>query len=207
MNKKSVIQITVMSIVVILSLFFLIKMSEENNISTLLLFIPSSLSIFLLYKFDYFSNKKHFIYYKIIMGILTIYNILFLSFLVISSTSSIYSINQLGEKVLYISNIFSDINMINCIIYFVLIISTLLLCFDDLDKKINNTNFYMILISSFIVIFIHVLFFSNPYLKNSTSDTWYEGSSIFIEQNYTYFMIMYLIIIVNKFINKKYQNK
>ena len=96
----------------------------------------------------------------------------------------------------------AKLNYIFSYIYFILLFSVFIFNFIENDNTIINSN--LIIISSIIISLIHIYFFLNPYLRNNASDIWYAdyGSSIFVEQNYLYFSIMYLIIIINKFYNK-----
>ena len=193
MNKRNVLEILSFSSAVILSIIFVIfKTNNASVIFSFLYFIPSAISIYMFYSLNKIKKCKNKILKIILITIffiLIIYNLIFL-FLII--TSMYNSGNYISAKLNYIFSY----------IYFILLFSVFIFNFIANDNTIINSN--MIIISSIIISLIHIYFFLNPYLRNNASDIWYAdyGSSIFVEQNYLYFSIMYLIIIINKFYNK-----
>ena len=191
MNKRNVLEIISLGIVTILSIIFvLFKTNNASVIFSFLYFIPSAISIYMFYSFDKIkkcNNKILKIILISIFSILIIYNLIFLYFLITSIFNS-------GN------DIFSKINCIFSYVFFILLFAIFVFNFIENDNTAINSN--MIIISSTTISLIHIYYFLNPYLRNNTSDVWYDGSSIFIEQNYLYFSIMYIIIIINKFYNR-----
>ena len=191
MNKRNVLEIISLGIAIILSIIFvLFKTNNASVIFSFLYFIPSAISIYMFYSFDKIkkcNNKILKIILISIFSILIIYNLIFLYFLITSIFNS-------GN------DIFSKINCIFSYVFFILLFAIFVFNFIENDNTAINSN--MIIISSITISLIHIYYFLNPYLRNNTSDVWYDGSSIFIEQNYLYFSIMYIIIIINKFYNR-----
>ena len=191
MNKRNVLEIISLGIATILSIIFvLFKTNNASVIFSFLYFIPSAISIYMFYSFDKIkkcNNKILKIILISIFFILIIYNLIFLFFLIASIFNS-------GN------DIFSKINCIFSYVFFILLFAIFIFNFIENDNTAINSN--MIIISSITISLIHIYYFLNPYLRNNTSDVWYDGSSIFIEQNYLYFSIMYIIIIINKFYNR-----
>ena len=191
MNKKSILEILSLSIATILSIIFvLFKTNNASVIFSFLYFIPSALSIYMFYNLDKIKKSKNKILKIILISIfsvLIIYNLIFFFFLITSIFNS-------GN------DIFSKINCIFSYVFFILLFAIFIFNFIENDNTVINSN--MIIIASTTISLIHIYFFLNPYLRNNVSDVWYEGSSIFIEQNYLYFSIMYIIIIINKFYNR-----
>ena len=191
MNKRNILEIISLGIATILSIIFvLFKTNNASVIFSFLYFIPSAISINMFYSFDKIkkcNNKILKIILISIFFILIIYNLIFLYFLITSIFNS-------GN------DIFSKINCIFSYVFFILLFAIFIFNFIENDNTAINSN--MIIISSTTISLIHIYYFLNPYLRNNTSDVWYDGSSIFIEQNYLYFSIMYIIIIINKFYNR-----
>lgn len=191
MNKRNILEIISLGIATILSIIFvLFKTNNASVIFSFLYFIPSAISIYMFYSFDKIkkcNNKILKIILISILFILIIYNLIFLYFLITSIFNS-------GN------DIFSKINCIFSYVFFILLFAIFIFNFIENDNTAINSN--MIIISSITISLIHIYYFLNPYLRNNTSDVWYDGSSIFIEQNYLYFSIMYIIIIINKFYNR-----
>lgn len=206
MNRKNILSLLVMTLTTIVSLFFIMYVSNDS--STLLSFIPiliSSISITIFYKYDDYKDQKYSIIYEIIMICFGIFDILFISFLLFGSFGGGASVtDQFGNTSHFVPDFFECINLFSSILYFILMFTVLIFCFLDLDKKTENTNFYLIIISSLLIIFVHARYFFDSNLHaDKASDTWYKGSSLFIEQNYVYFVILYLITIIHKFIMKR----
>lgn len=191
MNKRNVLEIISLGIATILSIIFvLFKTNNASVIFSFLFFIPSAISIYMFYSFDKIKKCNNKILKIILISIfflLIIYNLIFLFFLIASIFNS-------GN------DIFSKINCIFSYVFFILLFAIFIFNFIENDNTAINSN--MIIISSITISLIHIYYFLNPYLRNNTSDVWYDDSSIFIEQNYLYFSIMYIIIIINKFYNK-----
>ena len=192
MNKRNVLEIISLGIATILSIIFvLFKTNNASVIFSFLFFIPSAISIYMFYSFDKIKKCNNKILKIILISIfflLIIYNLIFLFFLIITS------IFNSGN------DIFSRINCIFSYVFFILLFAIFIFNFIENDNTAINSN--MIIIASTTISLIHIYYFLNPYLRNNTSDVWYDGSSIFIEQNYLYFSIMYIIIIINKFYNR-----
>jgi len=193
MSKRNILELMSLSIAAIFSIIFvLFKTNNASVIISFLYFIPSAISIYMFYNFNKIKNCKSKILKIVLMSIfaiLIIYNLIFLYLLITSMYNS-------GN------DIFAKLNYIFSYIFFILLFTIFIFNFIENDNTIINSN--MIIISSITISLIHIYFFLNPYLRNNVSDVWYSdyGSSIFIEQNYLYFSIMYIIIIINKFYNR-----
>lgn len=210
MNKKSYIKLALIFITCLLSFFtYLSTRYEYSQINGLT--VPLSLflaiPIFMHYKYNTIRKSKFKIPYLIIMYVLYTICIIFIGYLIIDNFRS-YSIDNDGIRIA--KDIFSVLDSLSLVFSNLLFMGSswliLMLCFNDLDKKCNNTDFILTVIVSLIIIFTHINFYINPNLTGIIDNQRVGENIFYITQNYSYFFIMYSIIITNKIITEKISN-
>ena len=76
----------------------------------------------------------------------------------------------------------------------------LFLSFTEIEEKESKINFILNIIVLLVVILVHLNYFINPNLKTIINETTIGEKALYITQNYIYFGIMYVLLIINKFI-------
>lgn len=184
--KNNIINILLLLIVIIFSCYF-------NNIfyDQFIFIIPLLISISLVMLYKKVNNK--------------IYNIISLLLLIFSILISIFIIyNEISCTIDY--HCMNNYEAIGTLILFILLITLLLL--NIIDIKINHKKTYYILfyLINFITIIIFIRYYNdssliNNYTKLNSMDV--QNSYIFITQNYIYFNILYISLLIYYLINKK----
>ena len=188
MNKKYIKFILSLISVLISFVIFIVTRYENSRINSLV--IPLSfvfaLPIFMHYKYKKFKNTK---FNKIYLIILILLYILCAFILSTIEVSYLYSMN----------NIFSLFNSLNITLIF-MTLSWLILFFefDDLSNECINTDFYLTLLVSITIVLIHINYCLNQNLNVIDDTVMVEENAIYLIQNYWYFSIMYIVVIVNK---------
>lgn len=188
MNKKYIKFILSLISVLISFVIFIVTRYENSRINSL--GIPLSfvfaLPIFMHYKYKKFKNTQ---FNKIYLIILILLYILCAFILSTIEVSYLYSMN----------NIFSLFNSLNITLIF-MTLSWLILFFefDDLSNECINTDFYLTLLVSITIILIHINYCLNQNLNVIDDAVMEEENAIYLIQNYWYFSIMYIVVIVNK---------
>lgn len=195
MNKRGTITFLFVFLATLISFYFMTFTSRVLNISSismiaLLFIIP--LTIFMYQELKHIRNQKLKFIYDVILMLLTLFSIGIIIFLGIAFTSCSFT-----------SNCSYDISNISIIIYIPVLLSIFLLNIPSVFGKTNKLNDYLTIITSIIVILIHIRYYNDSNLLNNI----YPNSNnqdyfIFIYQNYIYFIIMYITVIIHKFINK-----
>ena len=72
--------------------------------------------------------------------------------------------------------------------------------FIELDEQGTRTNFALTVIVSLVIILIHLAYFISPNLKTIINDSQIGEKAIYITQNYIYFGIMYVLLLINKLV-------
>ena len=187
MNKKYIKFILSLISVLISFVIFIVTRYENSRINSL--GIPLSfvfaLPIFMHYKYKKFKNTK---FNKIYLIILILLYILCAFILSTIEVSYLYSMN----------NIFSLFNSLNITLIF-MTLSWLILFFefDELGNECTNIDFYLTLLVSITIILIHMNYCLNQNLNVIDDAVMVEENAIYLIQNYRYFSIMYIVVIVN----------
>lgn len=198
MNKKELFKLELLVVAIILSFIALIS-STEIILGVFAAFtITIAVTIFLIYKYKDTESKK----LKTLMIVLSIISgIMILYILYILLGTHAYQIihDYYGNEIKiinYAERIKEIVTFLSLFIYFISMFLSLLLCFDDLDKKTNKVNYILTVIVTILAIIVSINFLVNPYI-NSLPDKVHC-----LLQNYPYFSIMYIGIIIHRFINK-----
>lgn len=207
MNKKEFFKLGLLIPAICMSLIAFIN---SENFSILLVFLSLaivSLTIFMIYKYKDIKNKK---WAKPSIIALIVISLLIIGFICFNLFAYVYPIiyDYYGNKIKLIDHIgqISDYaKNLSIMIYFISLFLVLFFCFDNLDKKSNKTNYILTILATILVIGIHIYYFSNSYI-NSDLLTATDEKFNYMLQNYPYFSVMYIGIIIHQFINKEKQS-
>lgn len=163
--------------------------STTSSVCVLLSFI-FALPIIMHCKFKIIKIKKQKLIYKIIMYILysISFIILFLLVLEIIKSKNDIFINFDTFKIIFSNLLFMTTSWL-----------MLFSSFIDIEKKETKLNFILNIIVLFVIITVHINYFINPNLKTIISETSVGEKAIYITQNYVYFGIMYVLLLINRF--------
>ncbi len=90
-------------------------------------------------------------------------------------------------------------------IYFILLFIMLLFNFRDIFNKTNKVNDIMTIVVSLLILLIHTRYYldSNFMHKIAGGEGYLQYSYSYITQNYIYFIIMYIVIMLHRRINRR----
>lgn len=188
MNKKNIKFILSLISVLISFIVFIVTRYENSEVNSLA--IPLSfvfaLPIFMHYKYKKYKNTK--------------FNKIYLIVLVLLYTVCAFILSSIEiSYLLSINNIFRLFNSLNITLIF-MTLSWLILFFefDDLSNECINTDFYLTVLVSIIIILIHINYCLNFNLRVINNSNSIGENAIYLIQNYWYFSIMYIVVLVNK---------
>lgn len=195
MNRRGTIKFIFVFLATLISFYFMVFTSRTigiDSISMIALFFIIPLTIFMYQELKYIKKPKLKFIYDVVLMLLTICSIGITIYIIINMISCSFS-----------TNCSYDLNSIYLILYLPVLLSIFLISIPDVFDKTNKLNDYLTIIGSIIVILIHIRYYKDPNLSNNiftnTNNTEYY---IFVSQNYIYFVIMYITVIIHKFINK-----
>ena len=188
MNKKHIKFIFSLISVLISFIVFIVTRYENSEINSLV--IPLSflfaLPIFMHYKYKKYKNTK--------------FNKIYLIVLIILYTVCAFILSSIEISYLFsMNNIFRLFNSLNITLIF-MTLSWLILFFEfnDLSNEYFNTDFYLTILVSITIILIHINYCLNPNLSVIDDTVMVEENAIYLIQNYSYFSIMYIVVLINK---------
>lgn len=188
MNKKYIKFIFSLISVLISFIVFIVTRYENSEINSLV--IPLSflfaLPIFMHYKYKKYKNTK--------------FNKIYLIVLIILYTVCAFILSSIEISYLFsMNNIFRLFNSLNITLIF-MTLSWLILFFefDDLSNEYFNADFYLTILVSITIILIHINYCLNPNLSVIDDTVMVEENAIYLIQNYSYFSIMYIVVLINK---------
>lgn len=192
--NRNIVKLFFVVITVLLSFFtFLSTRYEYSTMSavSVLLSLVFAIPIIMHSKMNVIKNKKIKLIYRIIM-----YVLYFVSFLIILFLAL--------DIIIYQKNLFLKFDNLKKIFSNLLFMTSswtmLFFSFVGLEEKESKTNFILNIIVLLVVILVHLNYFINPNLKTIISETMVGEKALYITQNYIYFGIMYVLLIINKFI-------
>lgn len=192
--NKNMIKLFFVVITVLLSFFtFLFTRYENSTMSIVSVFLSLVFAIpFIMQsKTNVIKNQKKKLIYNGIMYILYCVSfliVLFLSLDIITCQTDIFI------KFDRYKEVFSNLLFMTT--------SWLMLFFGffELDEQSNKTNFVLTIIVSLVIVVIHLAYFINPNLKTIINELQIGEKALYITQNYIYFGIMYVLLLINKFV-------
>lgn len=192
MNKRGLIKYIFILISAFISLYF---MNTSNigfsgsflNLPMLFTFLIA-LTIFMFYKKN--KIKKNKFVYDVILLLLMIFSAICFALFLYSQVTCYIDIN---------CNI--DLGPIFTITYPIILFIILLFNFEDMFKQTKKANDILMTIVSILVILIHLRYYLDSNFIYRGNDE-YLVSYQYITQNYIYFIIMYVIIMLHRRINE-----
>lgn len=194
--NKNYIKLYLIIITVLLSFYTFLSTRYEystvSEISIVLSFI-FALPILMHSKYNIIKKEKIKIVYLIIMLILYL-----ISFIII--------LCLLIDIIKYQNSIFIIFDTIKVIFSNLLFMTTswlmLLINFIDIDKEERKETYIITIIVLSVIILVHINYYINLNLKTIINETTIGEKALYITQNYIYFGLMYILILIKKFINK-----
>lgn len=192
--NKNMIKLFFVVITVLLSFFTFLSTRYENStmsVVSVLLSLVFAIPFIMQNKTSVIKNQKQKVIYKGIMYALYLVSfliILFLTLDIITSQTDIFT------KFDRFKEVFSNLLFMTT--------SWLMLFFSfiELDEQGTRTNFALTVIVSLVIILIHLAYFISPNLKTIINDSQIGEKAIYITQNYIYFGIMYVLLLINKLV-------
>ena len=161
------------------------KYSETNALILPVTFF-FAIPIFMHYKYKVFKNKKFSKLYLV-------------SFITLYVISVILLIVTLGSLYFSLNNVLRLFNPFGVTLIF-MILSWLIFLFefDDLDNECTKSEFSIGVLVYITIILIHVNFCLNPNLVGINNVYKIGERAGYLIQNYSYFSIMYIVVLINK---------
>ena len=194
--NKNYIKLCLVIITTLLSFYtFLSTRYENSTVSeiSVLLSLIFSLPIVMHCEYRYIKKEKIKTLYLTIMIILY-----FISFAIIS----LLLIEIINNQI----DIFIKFDTCNVILSNLLFMTTSWLMiftnFIDIDNEEETVKFIITIFALLTVISVHINYYINPNLKTIINESTIGEKALYITQNYIYFGIMYVLILISK-LNKK----
>jgi len=192
--SKKYIKFALSLISVLLSfIIFIVTRYESSETNALILPVAFifAIPIFMHYKYKVFKDKK---FSKLYLSI-------FITLYIVSSILLILVISSFQLSLINILRLFNSFGV--TLIFMILSWLILFFEFDELDDKCINADFYISILVFITVILIHTNFCLNPnlYIKNNIYSVGENAG--YLIQNYLYFSIMYIVVLINKIIRTK----
>lgn len=195
MNKKEIIKFIVVLLAVVISFNFMLTV-EAVGLNSMLNIINVIDFFFALTIFMYYNMKKVKRYkfiYDVILMLLMILSALWIFYILYCLISCFISITCSMEGITFFMMQYPTI------LFLMLFFS-----FEDIFKETSKTNYILTIVVSIVIILLHLRYYFDPNFANNIieGNEGSEYSYVYVIQNYIYFAIMYIIILVNKVINK-----
>ena len=196
MNKKEIIKFILVLIAVVISFNFLLTVetvgldSMFNIINVIDFFF--ALTIFMFYNMK--KVKRYKFIYDVILMLLMLFSALWIFYILYCSISCFFSINCSMEGLTFFM-----------LLYPTILFLMLFFSFEDIFKETSKTNYILTIVVSIVIILLHLRYYFDPNFANNLIDG-NEGSQysyVYVIQNYIYFAIMYIVVLVHKVINKE----
>ncbi len=196
MNKKEIIKFIFVLLVVIVSFNFMLRTEEIglNSMFNMLNIINFFLALTIFMFYNMKRIKKFKFIYDVILLLLIVFSTLVILYILYISISCLSSVNcSMEDSVLFIA------------LYPTILFLMLLFSFNDIFHKTNKINYILTIILATIILLIHLRYYFDPNFINNVldGDLGIQYSYVYVVQNYVYFIIMYIVILSQKIINKK----
>lgn len=195
MNKKYI-KLIIIIITTLISFYTFLSTRYEYSIVSeisVLLSLIFSLPIIMHYEYSYIKKEKFKTIYLTIMIILYFISFAIISLLLIEIINNQIDIFIKFEtsKVIFTNLLFMTTSWL-----------MLFTAFIDIDKEEEKVNFIITIIVLLIVILVHINYYINPNLKTIINESTIGEKALYITQNYIYFGIMYVLILISKLVKK-----
>lgn len=195
MNKKYI-KLIIIIITTLISFYTFLSTRYEYSIVSeisVLLSLIFSLPIIMHYEYSYIKKEKFKTIYLTIMLILYFISFAIISLLLIEIINNQIDIFIKFEtsKVIFTNLLFMTTSWL-----------MLFTAFIDIDKEEEKVNFIITIIVLLIVILVHINYYINQNLKTIINESTIGEKALYITQNYIYFGIMYVLILISKLVKK-----
>ena len=196
MNKKEIFKFIFVLLVVIISFNFMLITEEIglNSMFNILNIIDFFLALTIFMFYNMKRIKKFKFIYDVILMLLIVFSTLVILYILYTSISCFSSVNCLMED-----------NVLFIALYPTILFLMLLFSFNDIFHKTNKTNYILTITLNTIILLIHLRYYFDPNFINNLldGDLGIQYSYVYVAQNYVYFIIMYIVILSQKIINKE----
>ena len=192
--NKNMIKLFFVVITVLLSFFTFLSTRYENStmsVVSVLLSLVFAIPFIMQNKTSVIKNQKKKVIYKGIMYALYLVSFLIVLFLTLDIITSQTDIFMKFDR---FKEVFSNL------LFMTTSWLMLFFSFGELEEQTNKTNFVLTVIVSLVIILIHLAYFISPNLKTIINDSQIGEKAIYITQNYIYFGIMYVLLLINKLV-------
>lgn len=196
MNTKEIIKFVFVLIVVIISFNFMLRTEEIglNSMFNILNIIDFFLALTIFMFYNMKRIKKFKFIYDVILMLLIVFSTLIILYILYVLISCFSSVNcSMEDNVLFIA------------LYPTILFLMLLFSFNDIFHKTNKINYILTITLTTIILLIHLRYYFDPNFINNVvdGDLGTQYSYVYVVQNYVYFIIMYIVILSQKIINKE----
>ncbi|MDD4608330.1 MAG: hypothetical protein PHD10_04300 [Bacilli bacterium] len=195
MNKRGLVKFIFILIASIISFYFMITTSDsgfESMFDLIMIFnFLFALTMFMFSKRNKIKRNKFI--YNVSLIILIIFSTIYFLYFVYSHISCFFDIHCGIESYTFFS-----------IIYPIFLFMMILFNFEDIFNKTNKTNDVLAISVSLIIIFIHLRYYLDSSFVHRLIDNnaYHQYSYHYVVQNYVYFIVMYLIVLIHYNVNK-----
>ena len=192
--NKNMIKLFFVVITVLLSFLTFLSTRYENStmsVVSVLLSLVFAIPFIMQSKTNVIKKQKQKVIYKGIIYALYLVSFLIVLFLTLDIITSQTDIFMKFDR---FKEVFSNLLFMTT--------SWLMLFFSyiELEEQGTRTNFTLTVIVSIVIILVHLAYFISPNLKTIINDSQIGEKAIYIAQNYIYFGIMYVLLLINKLV-------
>lgn len=195
MNKRAIVKLILLIGSSAISLNFMINTvpfgidSLFNPLLIIDFFLASTIFMYSVSK----KIKRHKFLYDVILLLLLFFSVIYIFYYVFSYLQCSFDLHCGVE-----SNYFFEE------LYPIPLFLILFLSIKDTFKKTNKTNDILTIVISIIVLLVHIRYYMDPiFLHNFITIEYDQLSYHYVQQNYVYFVLMYFLILIHYWVNKK----
>ncbi len=195
MNKKEIVKNFIVLLAVVISFYFMINADSTgiNSIFNLLNIIDFMFALTIFMFCNMKKVKKNKFVYDVTLMLLMFFSAVWICYLIYNIIVCFASVNCEIENTTFF-----------ILLYPTILFLMILFNISDIFKKTNKINYILTIVVSIVIILIHLRYYFNPNFANNIIEN-FDGNEYtenYVIQNYIYFTIMYLIVLINKAINK-----
>jgi|GEM_PF-2063264 len=188
MNKRALLKFIIVLIGLIISIGFIISYNGYYDNSNFIFVVDLMVAItVIMYNYKEKIKKNNFIY-DVVLLLLMFFCFLWIGFLIFIEIQMIFSVNQVQEYFLILEPIFPTFLFLIAIFSFI-----------DIFNKTNKTNDILCI----VVFIVLIIIYSRMFLDLNINFSYFESidsdsiKKIYINNNYLWFIIMIIILLVH----------
>lgn len=195
MNKKELVKNFIVLLAVAISFYFMINADSTgiNSIFNLLNIIDFMFALTIFMFCNMKKIKKNKFVYDVVLMLLMFFSTAWICYFIYNIIVCFASVNCEIENTTFF-----------ILIYPTILFLMILFNISDIFNKTNKVNYILTIVVSVVVISVHLRYYFDPSFANNIIENFdrNEFTENYVIQNYIYFVIMYLIVLINKAINK-----